>query len=227
MSICTSVRGVRRRVKYCQYPEKCTRSLFNPEEIRSEVREFARSRLARRRRVKFLRRSLSALVSRKKKRSDGHTYSLMLLKREKEREGAGWIVSGDFPSFVNSSPPLNPRRLLSLFRFISRALFAQRRFFATAPAPVHHLRRPDVRPSFPVSRIRRSFFFLFYPARRRSDRWAINELKRPSFFFGQPLALFVRRTAACFAVTFAPPLVPLAIPTLRTSILSRSLFLSL
>lgn len=25
-------------------------------------------------------------------------------------------------------------------------------------------------------------FFLFYPARRRSDRWAINELKRPSFF---------------------------------------------
>lgn len=71
------------------------------------------------------------------------------------------------------------------------------------------------------------FFFPFYPARRRSDRWAINELKRPSFFFGQPLALFVRRTAACFAVTFAPPLVPLAIPTLRTSILSRSLFLSL
>jgi len=38
--------------------------------------------------------------------------------------------------------------------------------------------------------------FLFYPARRRSDRWAINELKRPSFFFGQRLALSVRRTAA-------------------------------
>lgn len=31
-------------------------------------------------------------------------------------------------------------------------------------------------PSYPA------LFFLFYPARRRSDRWAINELKHPSFF---------------------------------------------
>lgn len=75
-------------------------------------------------------------------------------------------------------------------------------------------------PSYPA------LFFLFYPARRRSDRWAINELKRPSFFFGQPLTLSVRRTAACFAVTFAPPLVPLAQSPLRRRVFSLVLFCS-
>lgn len=96
-----------------------------------------------------------------------HTYTQ---KKEKKKEkkkdrGASCVVSGDFPSFVKflaasafslSNPP---RRPFSPSRFISRTLFA-RRFFATPPAPVHHLRRPDARPSFPVVP---ALFFYFTP----------------------------------------------------------------
>lgn len=146
---------MRRRVKYCQYPEKCTRSLFKP---RGDPLGGTRI-CSLPTRSSTLREILASLALRvdiaEEKRSDRHTCSLMVLKREKESR----LVSGDFPSFVNSSPSPNPRRPLSLFRFISCALFA-RRFFATPPVPVHHLRRPDVRPSFLVSRIRRFFFFI-------------------------------------------------------------------
>lgn len=97
-----------------------------------------------------------------------------------EKKKVGRVVSGDFPSFVNSSPAPKPAGPPPRCFASSRAHFLRGDFSQRPLPPVHHLRRPDARPSFPVVP---ALFFLFYPARRRSDRWAINELKRPSFFF--------------------------------------------
>lgn len=75
---------MRRRVKYCQYPEKCTRSLFKP---RGDPLGGTRI-CSLPTRSSTLREILASLALRvdiaEEKRSDRHTCSLMVLKREEE-----------------------------------------------------------------------------------------------------------------------------------------------
>lgn len=90
---------------------------------------------------------------------------------------ASSVVSDDFPSvrkFLATPEPADPsRRLASSRAHFLHGDFSQRPLppFTTSDDPM-----PDPPP------LSYGRFFLFYPARRRSDRWAINELKRPSFF---------------------------------------------
>lgn len=100
--------------------------------------------------------------------------------------------------------------------------------FRNAPCP----RSPPPTTRCPTLLPRRTgVFFLFYPARRRSDRWAINELKRPSFFL---VSLWLSSFDALPPASPSPlhhpsypSRSPPALPLHGRIFLSRSLFLSL